>query len=54
MNTIIVYGNPIDGFRYVGPFESRDAALHYCEDDGGDWWLTTLEPPPEEFQEKAA
>ncbi len=43
---ILIYGNPIDGFSYVGPFDSRDDASQYAEDDApADWWIVTLDAP---------
>jgi hypothetical protein len=43
---IMIYGNPCDGFRYVGPFEDHDLALAYGEAGAsGDWWITELDPP---------
>lgn len=41
---IIVRGNPVDGFLYVGPFLNRDAAIAWADGDGsGDWWLAPME-----------
>jgi len=42
---ILVFGNPIEGFTFVGPFEDDDpeeacAFAESCET--GDWWLGTL------------
>ncbi len=46
---VFVYGNPCDGFRFVGPFEDYDAALQYGEAEGdGDWWITELDAPAEQ------
>lgn len=36
MNYIIVYGDPVDGFTYVGPFADRDEAVKYAEFDSRD------------------
>jgi hypothetical protein len=52
MNYIICYGNPIDGFIFIGPFEDRDDAVRYAEHhmrDGGDWWITELDEPAKEL-----
>lgn len=49
MQQIIVLGNPVAGFTYVGPFEDEDAATEYADgfiDD--DWWLAELAPPATE------
>lgn len=43
---IVIYGNPADGFNYVGPFESRADATHYASvDNAGDWWIVELDAP---------
>lgn len=47
MNYAICYGNPVDGFFYVGPFEDRDVAVEYGESewDQRDWWIVEIQPP---------
>lgn len=30
INYIIVSGNPVDGYKFVGPFETEQAALNYA------------------------
>jgi hypothetical protein len=44
---IVIYGNPCDGFNYVGPFERRDDAVSYAEEEpyNGAWWIATLDAP---------
>ena len=43
---IVIYGNPADGFHYVGPFASRDDAAQYAADDTpADWWIVVLDAP---------
>lgn len=44
-NTIVVYGNPIDGLQFVGPFTDEGEAADFAERylDGYDWWLSTLQ-----------
>lgn len=43
---VLVCGNPVDGFSFVGPFPSDDDAREYGENDtDGDWWVTALESP---------
>jgi len=46
MLTILITGNPVDGFVYRGPFVDRDAAIKYAEDNytGADWWISDLQP----------
>ena len=47
---IAIYGNPVDGFRYVGPFESKEDALTYVADEpsSDNWWVAELYAPAEE------
>lgn len=45
---IIVYGNPIDGFNFRGPFADREEAIRYADNvsnDDGDWWVAELNAP---------
>lgn len=44
---IIVTGTPIDGFTYIGPFDSFESAESYADHIGvmGDWWITDLQSP---------
>lgn len=46
---IIIYGNPVDGLRFVGPFTSFDQALDYCGPDSkdGDYLIAPMAVPPE-------
>ena len=52
---IIVYGNPIDGLSFIGPFangeEAVSLALHteewrHVRNDT--WWVASLQPSPSE------
>lgn len=47
MQYIIIRGNPVDGFDYIGPFASRDEALAYMDEDRSksDQWATELATP---------
>lgn len=51
---IMVYGNPIDGFCYVGPFGSHEDAKAYMEseDDRTDCWVADLFAPALESHER--
>jgi len=43
---ILIYGNPVDGFGYIGPFATADEAIDAAETDErieGDWWIAPLE-----------
>lgn len=44
---VLMYGNPADGFRVVGPFENAEAATAYLETerDRSDWWIMDLDAP---------
>lgn len=42
--TIIVTGNPVDGFRHVGPFDTPSAAIDWATSNvTEEWWETQLE-----------
>jgi hypothetical protein len=45
----IMYGNPFDGFRIIGPFEDVDDAHRYLETDRelchGNAWITEMDIP---------
>jgi len=42
---LIVYGNLVDGFTFVGPFESIEAASSYAERDQGQWSIVPVYAP---------
>ena len=46
-NWIIVKGNPIDGFDYVGPFPNAHTAARYIEEDreSENQWIVELAVP---------
>jgi hypothetical protein len=42
---IIITGDPVDGFSYIGPFEDYDAAVFYTDtvfDRYDTWWIADL------------
>lgn len=43
---VVVYGNPLEGFKLHGPFPSREAADQFGEDcgEGGEWVMPLHEP----------
>ena len=45
--TIVVTGNPVDGFVFYGPWDNSDAAVDGAEDMrlAGDWWIAPLADP---------
>ena len=51
MQFIMIYGNPVDGCRYVGPFASRDETLRYSEIERVDWWIAELDAPADDPKE---
>lgn len=44
---VIVWGNPIDGLSFCGPFEDHDLAVRYAEANykTHDWWIAGLDKP---------
>ena len=44
---IVIYGNPVAGFSYVGPFFSFESASRFVENDSGDWWIQEIASPPD-------
>lgn len=46
---IIVYGDPANGFTYIGPFEYPGDATRYAEQEIHDeyWWIAPIEQPEE-------
>lgn len=51
MSSIVIFGNPVDGTEFVGPFEDAEAANEFADNerDSRDWWVATLAPPPAEW-----
>lgn len=45
--TLVITGNPVDGFFYYGPFDNAGAAIEWAErnQDGQDWWIAPLANP---------
>jgi hypothetical protein len=45
---IVVTGNPVDGFEFIGPFESNTAAIEHGENNCngvGDWYIAPIQTP---------
>lgn len=42
---IVIYGNPGDGFHFIGPFDTIDEATEYGKDATRDWWIAELNAP---------
>lgn len=48
---ILIYGNPVNGFAYVGPFCNPSDAHNYGEHMGyPEYWLTELVRPKDEVK----
>ncbi len=42
----VMSGNPADGFRFFGVFDTEDEAINFAGNDErveGDWWLIDIE-----------
>lgn len=46
---IVVTGNPIDGFRFIGPFEETNKAIAWATDHCTADWVVTQLKTPEQF-----
>ena len=47
---IIVFGNPVDGFGFIGPFTGAIAAARHGNTNAHidhDWWIAVLDAPEE-------
>lgn len=43
MRYVVVFGNPIDGFEFWGPFATSEAAMAYAQAEADhDFWIATL------------
>jgi len=52
-----VYGNPIDGLTFTGPFADEDTAIEHMENGYSEdvWWIAELnEPTMQENTKKIA
>ena len=45
MKYIIIYGDPVDGFTFCGPFDTHEDAIDYAERAGGEWTTAQIDPP---------
>jgi hypothetical protein len=41
----VLHGNPVDGFRLVGPYDSREEAIEDGDSVDTEWWVIDMEPP---------
>jgi hypothetical protein len=46
---ILIMGNPVDGFQFIGPFDIIDDAIKYGNTDGNigdhEWWTAEILVP---------
>lgn len=42
---ILVFGNPVDGFNFRGPFTTREEAIAYGDPIQEEWWVADLVAP---------
>jgi hypothetical protein len=42
---ILIYGNPVDGMKFEGPFETFEDAEDYTINSWEDWWIAELKTP---------
>jgi hypothetical protein len=47
MQYIVIVGNPVEGLKFIGPFDNANDVLEWVEDHGGSsqWWLADMEMP---------
>ena len=51
---IVIKGDPVDGFSYIGPFNSTDDAEAYMDAESNDTtWMLQLESPHQEEDDAA-
>jgi hypothetical protein len=44
---ILIYGNPVDGMKFEGPFEEFEDAEDHTLFHDNDWWIAELKDPEE-------
>jgi poly(3-hydroxyalkanoate) synthetase len=47
---IVVVGGPVEGYSYFGPFETKDDAISWTEQNtinADAWWIAPLQPRDE-------
>lgn len=46
---IAIYGDPVEGFAFVGPFSTHEEAISYAAIDAPcNWWVSRLDAPDNE------
>ena len=54
MQFVMVRGNPVDGFLFVGPYESREEAIKDGDIVDTEWWVAELESAEWDEAEESA
>ena len=49
---IVVTGDPVKGFSYIGVFNNKDAATEYADKhiETGDWWVSPMDVQTLEYK----
>ena len=51
---LIITGNPVDGFLFIGTFSNSEAAIEWAEQElpnsEPDWWVSKI-TPADEYEE---
>jgi len=50
MKYILILGNIVDGLDFVGPFDTREAAIEYSDLIDTDWTFAELDEPEVESE----
>lgn len=45
MPNILIHGNPVDGFQFIGPFPDGEEISEYHTEPLDEWWIGSLEAP---------
>lgn len=44
---ILIFGNPVEGFTFRGPFDTQEEAVDYADPIMEEWWTAELTLPEE-------
>lgn len=46
---VLVIGNPVDGLKFIGPFDTADEAIEYADENADDaFWVASIQSPEHE------
>ena len=51
---IVLYGNPVDGMTFCGPFEDFEEAELHTEVHDNDWWIASMRDPDHAIKDASA